>query len=178
MPQARYVYQLNTPIGIMTLLADDNALRGAFFAREMPHMQPHWITMPNHPILAQASTALLRYFNGEHTTFHHLPIAPIGSAFQCKVWQALQNIEYGESLSYGQLAEHIGRKSAVRAVANAVGKNPLGIIIPCHRVLGKQRQLTGFGGGLPAKRYLLNLEGIAFTDRGKEFVNPKHHRGL
>ncbi|MBE2895377.1 methylated-DNA--[protein]-cysteine S-methyltransferase [Pasteurellaceae bacterium HPA106] len=173
-----YYTALNTPIGSMTLLADDATLRFALFERERPVIQSHWVHAPNHAILTQAITALSRYFAGEKVRFDTLPIAPQGSAFQRQVWQALCSLDYGESVSYGQLAARIGRKSAVRALANAVGQNPIGIIIPCHRVLGKGQTLTGFGGGLPAKRYLLQLENIAFVDRGKEYVNRKAHQGL
>ncbi|MBV7387262.1 methylated-DNA--[protein]-cysteine S-methyltransferase [Pasteurellaceae bacterium TAE3-ERU1] len=173
-----YYHTLSTPIGGMTLLADDTALRFALFERERPVLQPHWRAGEHHPIIQQTQTALWRYFAGENVDFAALPIAPQGTAFHRQVWQALRELAYGETVSYGELAARIGRESAVRSVANAVGKNPIGIIIPCHRVLGKQRQLTGFGGGLPAKRHLLMLEGIDFVDRGQEFVTPKAHQGL
>ncbi len=97
-----------------------------------------------------------------------------GTAFQQRVWSALQQLAYGESTTYGELAQRIGQPKAVRAVGGAVGRNPISILIPCHRVLGKQRELTGFGGGLPIKRHLLQLEQIDYVDHGVEFVKPKH----
>ena len=102
-----------------------------------------------------------------------MPLAPQGTAFQQQVWQALLAIPYGQFSSYGELAKQIGNPRAVRAVGGAVGRNPISIIIPCHRILGKNHALTGFGGGLPTKRYLLQLEKITYFDRGIEFVKPK-----
>ncbi|VEI44992.1 methylated-DNA--protein-cysteine methyltransferase [Actinobacillus equuli] len=88
----------------------------------------------------------------------------------------LLTIPYGKTTSYGEIAQQLGKPNAMRAVGGAVGRNPISIIVPCHRVLGKSQTLTGFGGGLPAKRYLLELEGIDFKDKGIEFVNPKHKK--
>ena len=98
------------------------------------------------------------YFAGRRRTFD-LPLTPEGTTFQCSVWMALRAIPYGATISYRALAERIGRPSAMRAVGAANGRNPLPIVVPCHRVIGADGSLTGFGGGLPTKRFLLELEG-------------------
>ncbi|MBO0838982.1 MAG: methylated-DNA--[protein]-cysteine S-methyltransferase, partial [Actinobacteria bacterium] len=100
------------------------------------------------------------YFAGELTEFS-LPLAPAGTQFQRQVWAALQQIPYGQTWSYGQLAEKIGNPAAVRAVGLANGRNPIAVVIPCHRVIGADGSLTGYGGGLDRKRFLLDLEARA-----------------
>jgi methylated-DNA-[protein]-cysteine S-methyltransferase len=108
-------------------------------------------------VLVDACRQLDEYFEGRRRTFA-LPLAPEGTAFQRLVWRALTEIAYGQTLSYGQLAQRIGRPAAVRAVGAANGQNPIPIVIPCHRVIGADGRLVGFGGGLDVKRYLLGLE--------------------
>ena len=110
-------------------------------------------------MLAQTRAQLGEYFKGDRREFA-LPLAPRGTPFQRHVWQALQRIGYGETISYAQLATSIGRPSATRAVGAANGRNPLPIVVPCHRVIGADGSLTGFGGGLPIKQFLLALEGV------------------
>lgn len=100
---------------------------------------------------------LAEYFAGTRTAFD-LPLAPIGTPFQMQAWQALREIPYGTTLSYGQQAAHIGKPNACRAIGLANGRNPISIIVPCHRVIGASGALTGYGGGLPAKRWLLDHE--------------------
>jgi methylated-DNA-[protein]-cysteine S-methyltransferase len=97
------------------------------------------------------------YFAGKRQEFD-LPLAPAGTDFQCQVWQGLQEIPFGETWSYGELARHVGRPKASRAVGAANGLNPIPVIIPCHRVIGSNGKLTGFGGGLETKSFLLKLE--------------------
>lgn len=109
------------------------------------------------PILKRAAKQLAEYFAGKRKDFA-LELAPEGTAFQRSVWAKLQQIRYGETWSYGDLAKAIGKPAASRAVGAANGRNPIAIIIPCHRVIGANGSLTGFGGGLPAKKYLLQLE--------------------
>ena len=115
------------------------------------------------PALADesASRLLMRqlgdYFSGRLATFT-VPVAPAGTSFQQAVWQGLQHIPYGQTVSYGQLASQLGNPTASRAVGNAVGQNPVWVVIPCHRVIGQQGQLTGYAGGLPLKTRLLELE--------------------
>ena len=115
----------------------------------------------------------MRYFNGEPESFSDIPLSPKGTAFQQAIWTALRQIPYGKTASYGGLAESINNPKAVRAVGGAVGSNPISIIIPCHRVLGKKCEITGFGGGLPAKRFLLKLENIPYIDKGVEYVKTE-----
>ena len=109
--------------------------------------------------LDAALRALHEYFEGQRKSFDELTLAPAGTSFQLRVWQELLRIPYGETTSYGQLARQIGRPSASRAVGMANGRNPIGVIIPCHRVIGADGSLTGYGGGLPMKEWLLHHEG-------------------
>jgi methylated-DNA-[protein]-cysteine S-methyltransferase len=113
------------------------------------------------PILEAVEVWLSDYFAGNipEITF---PLAPKGTPFQQSVWALLRNIPYGKSVTYGDLARQLGRAMSAQAVGQAVGKNPLSILIPCHRVLGTEGKLTGYAGGLDAKRILLNLEGISY----------------
>jgi len=113
---------------------------------------------PRHPVLVQTGRQLTEYFEGKRTAFD-LPIEPRGTAFQQRVWQQLLRIPYGQTRSYGHLALAIGNASASRAVGLANSKNPLSIVVPCHRVIGASGKLTGFAGGLDVKARLLKLEG-------------------
>lgn len=167
-----YCYYVS-PIGRLLLLSQNDKLTNLDLSHGQIAPNPKWILDENRPLFLQVKQALSRYFNGEKETFEQIPLAPEGTAFQQQIWAALRQINYGETESYGGLAELIHNPKAVRAVGGAVGRNPISIIIPCHRVLGKQRQLTGFGGGLPAKRFLLELEKIDYVDQGVEFVKPK-----
>jgi len=108
-------------------------------------------------LLQQARLQLTEYFKQQRTTFD-LPLCVVGTDFQKQVWQALQEVGYGETLSYQQLSKHIGNEKAVRAVANAVGANAISIILPCHRVIGTDGSITGYAGGIEAKKRLLSLE--------------------
>jgi methylated-DNA-[protein]-cysteine S-methyltransferase len=146
---------VDSPIDELLLVADDEGLRRL-------HMLPHaissdWRRADDDPILATARRQLDAYFAGALTEFD-LPLAPEGTAFQRLVWDGLRTIPYGETRSYGELAEEIGAPGAARAVGLANGRNPIAVIIPCHRVIGADGSLTGFGGGLPRKRTLLSLE--------------------
>lgn len=116
------------------------------------------------PVLRQATEELQRYFSGEVVHFS-CPLNMRGTPFQISVWQALQTIPYGESRSYGEIAASIGRPAASRAVGAANGANPVAIIVPCHRVIGSNKSLTGYGGGLSTKAWLLSLEGVGFKSR-------------
>ncbi|SPX41755.1 methylated-DNA-protein-cysteine methyltransferase [Haemophilus influenzae] len=112
------------------------------------------------------------------SVFQTFLLKPEGTAFQQAIWQALREIDYGELSSYGELALRINNPKAVRAVGGAVGSNPISIIIPCHRILGKDRTLTGFGGGLEAKRFLLQLEKIPYIDKGTENTKPRFFKKI
>jgi len=109
--------------------------------------------------------ALKRYFEGDVRALDALDVDPGGTPFQARVWKRLRRIPAGRTLTYGELARSIGKPGASRAVGAAVGRNPIPIVIPCHRVVGSDRRLTGFGGGLPAKRWLLEHEGVALPVR-------------
>ena len=150
---------LDSPIGPLTLAADDSGLRVVEFPenRYLAKRDASWVAA-DHPILAVARTQLGEYFAGRRQRFE-LPLAPRGTPFQLEVWQALAENPHGQTWSYGQLASHLGRPQARRAVGAANGRNPLPIVLPCHRVIGASGALTGFGGGLPTKQFLLELEG-------------------
>jgi methylated-DNA-[protein]-cysteine S-methyltransferase len=144
-------------IGTLTLAGDEKGLRHIFFQKEkrIVSFREDWKRMPDFflPVKAQ----LRAYFKGELKQFD-LPLAPVGTPFQLKVWEALNTIPYGALASYKTIAEAIGNPKAVRAVGGANGKNPIPIIVPCHRVIGSDGSLTGFGGGLETKRRLIDLE--------------------
>jgi methylated-DNA-[protein]-cysteine S-methyltransferase len=118
-----------------------------------------WQLDEDAPALARLRRQYQEYEAGERHQFE-LPVRFEGTEFQRRVWQALQGIEFGQTMSYGQLAQHIGAASAVRAVGAAVGRNPISVIVPCHRVLGASGALTGYAGGLDRKQFLLKLEGV------------------
>ena len=143
------------------------------FEQEQFAPNPKWQENNDLALFTQVCSALDRYFNGEPERFDDILLAPQGTPFQQRIWQALRQIDYGETTSYGELAKRIENPNAVRAVGGAVGSNPISIIIPCHRILGKDGTLTGFGGGLVAKRFLLQLENIPYIDKGKETVKPR-----
>ena len=146
-----------SPIGTLMVAGDGHALMRIDLP-EARHPQPipdSWHR--NREKLAAARVQFDAYFAGELRNFD-LPLAPTGTPFQKSVWQALREIAYGETISYAELARRIGKARAVRAVGMANGANPLSIIVPCHRVIGADGSLTGYGGGLPTKKFLLDLE--------------------
>ncbi len=156
--QARYA----SPLGPMVLAATDRGLAGVWFERQrhMPDCSA-WRHQPEHPVLQEAIAQLRAYFAGERTAFD-LPLdLRGGTAFQQTVWRALLAIPRGTTTSYRRVSEQAGRPAAMRAVGAAVGRNPLTIIVPCHRVVGSDGSLTGYAGGLDRKRALLQLEGAA-----------------
>lgn len=150
-------YRLDSPVGILTLVADDAGLRQINFPKhgKPAPADPDW--HEDVSALREAIRQLRAYFAGEMEPFG-LPLAPAGTPFQQKVWSDLCKIPYGETISYGELAKRIGNPNASRAVGLANGSNPIPIIIPCHRVIGSNGKLTGYGGGLPIKEKLLALE--------------------
>lgn len=147
--------RLDTPIGELTLIARDGALAGVRFPPPGP--PPAGSVEGSVPVLERAARQLREYFDGERTSFD-LPLALDGTAFQQAAWRALADIPYGETVSYGEQAARLGRPDAVRAIGAANGANPVPIVLPCHRVIGADGSLTGFGGGLQTKRRLLDLE--------------------
>ena len=146
------VRRIQTPIGLLKLTASESALTGVLLnARGRPDR-----STPS-GLLAETERQLRAYFSGTLETFD-LPIALSGTSFQCEVWTMLRYIPFGETCSYAELADRIGRPKAMRAVGAANGQNPIPIVIPCHRVIGADGSLTGFGGGLKMKAWLLNHE--------------------
>jgi methylated-DNA-[protein]-cysteine S-methyltransferase len=144
-------------IGTLTLVGDEAGLRHIEFEKKKPTLaiKADWQRKPH--FFGPAKEQLRAYFKGGLKRFE-LPLVPVGTAFQLKVWEALKKIPYGELASYGDIAAAIGNPKAVRAVGGANARNPLPIIIPCHRVIGSDGSLTGFGGGLTTKQRLIDLE--------------------
>jgi methylated-DNA-[protein]-cysteine S-methyltransferase len=158
------LHTLSTPLGPLLLCARDAGLRGAWFVgqRHFPDLKapPASTRPPTHAVLAQACTQLGEYFAGQRRQFT-LPLdLSHGTPFQQQVWHALVAIGWGQTTQYGQLAQQLGRPQAARAVGMAVGRNPVSIIVPCHRVLGADGSLTGYAGGLDRKQDLLHREGV------------------
>ncbi len=153
----RYLH-LDSPIGILTLAADDDGLRRIDFPPPRPPPAGADWHEGSNAVLEQACAQLREYFAGARRVFD-LPLSPHGTPFQREVWTALAAIPYGDTWSYRDLAARVGRPEAMRAVGAANGRNPLPIVLPCHRVIGADGSLTGFGGGLPTKAFLLRLEG-------------------
>lgn len=167
-----YYCSMTNPIGPLLLQAtDEGLLRVDFYQPSALALQikqdKNRLTLPftqqlgtlaeDHPLLTSTKQALEGYFLGQSTAFTQ-PIIATGTEFQTKVWQALRQIPYGQTISYQQIAQQIGKAKASRAVGMACGKNPIGIIVPCHRVIGSNGALTGYAGGLAYKRALLKLE--------------------
>ncbi|MGH7673103.1 MAG: methylated-DNA--[protein]-cysteine S-methyltransferase [Gemmatimonadales bacterium] len=158
--------RLPTPLGDLVLTASDAAVTGVYFPTSRrgppPTGSSGWAQDsgqgPAGELLARARRQLTEYFAHTRTTFD-LPLEALGSAFEHRVWNALRTIPYGATTSYSELARRLGDVHATRAVGAANGKNPIPIIVPCHRVVGAKGELTGFGGGLERKRWLLEHEG-------------------
>ena len=149
-----------SPLGPMTLAATDRGLAGVWFdgQRHMPDTAA-WPQRPDDPVLRRAARALDAYFAGAADAFEGLPLdLGHGTVFQQQVWQALLAIGHGRRSTYAALGQAMGRPAAVRAVGAAVGRNPISVVVPCHRVLGADGSLTGYAGGLPRKAALLQLE--------------------
>jgi methylated-DNA-[protein]-cysteine S-methyltransferase len=150
---------IDSPVGTLRLVASDAGLVAILWPNERPGRVPLGPTTedPVHPVLVRAAAQVTDYFAGKLRAFD-VPLDFRGTDFQRSVWQALLTIPFGETRSYAQIAQQIGRPSASRAVGAANGRNPVSIIAPCHRVIGTNGALTGFAGGLEAKRMLLELE--------------------
>jgi methylated-DNA-[protein]-cysteine S-methyltransferase len=148
-----------SPVGALTLVASDTGLIAILWENDRPGRVRLGALeeAPDHPVLVEAERQLGAYFAGERTRFD-LPLDFRGTDFQKSVWAALLTIPFGETRSYGEIARQIGRPSASRAVGAANGRNPISIVVPCHRVIGTNGALTGFAGGLEAKELLLGIE--------------------
>jgi methylated-DNA-[protein]-cysteine S-methyltransferase len=155
---------VESPIGRLMLTSDDTSLTGLYMNlyRNKPTKRPtpgtDWIQNGTKEPLRKAAQQLQEYFSGSRREFD-LPLNPHGTEFQQRVWRELTKIPFGETRSYGQLAKRIGNPNGSRAVGLANGRNPIAIIVPCHRVIGADGSLTGFGGGIERKEWLLNHEG-------------------
>lgn len=163
---------VGTPIGDLTIVASDAAIVGLYF----PH---HWrppargalgtrVDIAEDSLLKDAATQLTEYLRGERRSFE-LPTATSGDAFQQQVWALLREIPFGETTTYGELAERLGGPGLARAVGRANAHNPLSVLVPCHRVVGKDGTLTGYAGGLERKRFLLELESASVGSAGRLF---------
>lgn len=152
-----YTWDLPSPLGDITLAERDNALTGLVFPTERHPRDRSGAERRLTPLLTEATLQLNQYFAHQRQDFQ-LPLAPEGTEFQQRVWSELLHIPFGQTWSYGQLAIRLGDLKAVRAVGAANGKNPISIIIPCHRVIGADGKLVGYGGGMDRKRWLLDWE--------------------
>ncbi|WP_419908015.1 methylated-DNA--[protein]-cysteine S-methyltransferase [Candidatus Poriferisodalis sp.] len=151
---------IDSPIGPLGLVATDEGLRAVSWRGDETSVKlpDDMVEAPDHPILRQAAHQLNEYFDGDRTSFD-VPLDLRGTPFQEAAWRALGDIPYGSTRSYGEQAALIGRPKAVRAIGQANGRNPVPIVLPCHRVIGADGSLTGFGGGLDLKTQLLQHEG-------------------
>jgi len=156
-----------SPQGRMLLVADDAGLAGVYFEKQkhFPERSKDWRHDPRNALLVQAKRELDEYFAGKRRHFD-VALSPDGTAFQKSVWKAISSIGFGETISYGELARRAGVPGSARAAGAATGRNPIGIIVPCHRVVGADGSLTGYAGGLNRKKALLALEKEKGSDPG------------
>ncbi|HWM38155.1 MAG TPA: methylated-DNA--[protein]-cysteine S-methyltransferase [Streptomyces sp.] len=160
---------LDSPLGALTLVAEDDALIGVYFEGHQRGPSPEALGPREEAGFEQARQQLEEYFDGQRRHFD-LPLAARGDSFQQRVWKLLEQIPYGETRTYGQLAREMGDPALAQAVGAANGRNPLSVIVPCHRVVGADGKLTGYAGGLERKRFLLDLEeSLAGTGTGRLF---------
>lgn len=164
-----------SPVGELLLIEDEDRLTGLWFPGRGPKEVPQKALPGTCPVLDQARRWLDDYFAGKTPAIQELPLHPQGTDFQRTIWKLLEQIPYGTTVTYRELAvraaQILGHPTGARAVGGAVGRNPISIILPCHRVVGTGGSLTGFGGGIPAKIWLLNHEGV---DAGR-FRQPKEN---
>lgn len=156
----RYYDTYDSPQGRMLLVATGDGLCGVYFHRQkyFPAKQRDWKRDPRHPHLRQAKRELAEYFAGRRRRFE-VALDPEGTPFQRSVWKAISRVAFGRTITYGELAAKAGRPGSARAAGTATGRNPITIIVPCHRIMGSNGSLTGYAGGLARKRALLALEG-------------------
>jgi methylated-DNA-[protein]-cysteine S-methyltransferase len=171
--------RIPTPVGPMLIAVDEQerlrVLDWESHAERMARLMdryygPGAVTLTEDPAVHPVAERLAAYVEGDIAAIDGIPTETTGTAFQREVWAALREIPAGETWSYGQLAAHISRPAAVRAVGLANGSNPIGVVVPCHRVIGANGTLSGYAGGLERKRWLLRHEGAAFRDEGKRLI--------
>jgi len=157
----RYFDQCESPHGPMILSATERGLAGVYF-RHQKHLPKRdgWQSAPDNVHIRDARRQVAEYFAGRRRRFE-LALDPQGTDFQQSVWQAIASVNYGETISYGELARRAGAPGSARAAGAATGRNPIGIVVPCHRIVGASGALTGYAGGLAMKRALLALEGVS-----------------
>jgi methylated-DNA-[protein]-cysteine S-methyltransferase len=150
---------VNSPVGMLKLVASDKGLAAILWKNDNPRRvrREDLVEEPLHPLLVRTDNELKDYFAGNRRTFS-VPLDMRGTHFQKQVWEALLGIPFGETRTYGDIAKQLGNRTATRAVGAANGRNPISIVVPCHRVVGASGSLTGFAGGLEAKEHLLKLE--------------------
>jgi methylated-DNA-[protein]-cysteine S-methyltransferase len=148
---------MESPVGLLTFVAVDGALTGLYMDRQQYRPETETFGERDDTLFTQALEEVEEYFAGRRTDFE-VPLGFVGTPFQRLVWEALRKIPFGQTVSYGQLADRLGRPTAARAVGMANGHNPIGIIVPCHRVVSAKGELVGYGGGLERKRHLLDFE--------------------
>jgi methylated-DNA-[protein]-cysteine S-methyltransferase len=151
-----------SPHGRMLLVADDKALTAVCFVGQKyaPRITADWQRDAGHPLLRKAKSELAEYFSGKRKRFS-VKLAPRGTPFQRSVWKAIARVGFGKTIAYAELARRAGRPGSARAAGAATGRNPIGVIVPCHRIVGSNGSLTGYAGGLSKKRALLALEARA-----------------
>lgn len=167
---------IETPLGDMLVAARARGIAGVWFVGQKygPVVGPDWVDDPDNDLVRHASLQIAEYFAGSRRVFD-LPLDLEGTPFQQRVWRALCDIPHGETTTYGRLSERLGGRGTARAVGAAVGRNPVSVIVPCHRVVGQDGSLTGYAGGLDRKRALLRHESGVGTDNGSEprdLTNP------
>ncbi|TAG46654.1 MAG: methylated-DNA--[protein]-cysteine S-methyltransferase [Betaproteobacteria bacterium] len=157
----KYFTHFESPLGTMLAIGTETAITDLHMVsgKYVPKLGDDWIDSPTLPVFLQLRTELDEYFERKRKTFD-VALAPEGTAFQRAAWVALTKIPFGQTRSYGEQAASIGSPKAVRAIGAANGKNPIAIVVPCHRVIGANGTLTGYAGGLDKKEFLLKLEGI------------------
>ncbi len=165
-----YSTTIDSPVGLLTLVVSDAGIRAILWDAEGEDVRVRFaaagaVDRPDHPILTDAVHQLEQYFAGERQDFD-LPLDTVGTEFQMSAWGALQTIPFGATVSYGEQARRLGNPKAVRAVGAANGRNPVSIVVPCHRVVGSDGSLTGFAAGLDTKAWLLNHERDVLAQAG------------
>jgi methylated-DNA-[protein]-cysteine S-methyltransferase len=156
----RYYDTFKGPQGEMLLVATDDGVAGIYFAGQkyFPKKDREWRRDPDHALLKQAKRELAEYFSGKRRRFS-VALDPHGTPFQRSVWKAISKVGFGETTTYSQLARRAGHAGSARAAGAATGRNPISVVVPCHRIMGADGSLTGYAGGLRRKRALLALEG-------------------